>query len=189
VRASGRSVATSPAHGASGGAAARPIDRARAWLAAVLLALSIPATAAVDHLEFFDLAACTRGSVTSDFSIGPTGTPQHDADIAALRAAEKQAAGRWLLESAPRCYGFCRRTSTGIRCDTDSCPRFPLAGARFERVKARGSLPSYACVSGCGKGVPRMLHDLGHGGDGERNTAWEAEKRKMARTCGAASVR
>ena len=162
------------------------------WCFGVLIGLGafqIAAIAAVDYMEYFDLQACSRGSVSNDFSIAPMGSKQYDEDIAAQKAAEKSANGRWLLESAPRCYGYCKRTISSIQCDMDSCAAFPLAGATFKLVKKNGTLPSYKCVAGCRKGVPQFIHDLGYGGDDERNLMWERLRNRMRQKCGKAFER
>jgi len=143
----------------------------------VVLSVALRGSAAQTTFEFFDLAACVHGTVGDELSGDDAYRENSPVQI--------KANGRWIFESTPGCYGFCRSIKDGFTCDLDSCPTFPLAGATFKIMKGKkGALASYQCASGCKEGVPKMIYDRGYENeDGEQNLELETMAAKFESHC------
>ena len=69
------------------------------------------------------------------------------------------------------------------RKDADSdLPLLPLAGAKYERIKEKGGLPSFKCTHGCTSDVPLMIHYIGNTESGDN--AVNLEDNKSLKACG-----
>lgn len=144
-----------------------------------ILVLQHPVHASHITFEYFDLKSCTYESITNLIP--------DPVDSDADSSIRRQAHGRGILEigSIPRCYGFCDYISgKRISCSLDSCEKFPLRGATFKLIQDKSPLPSYLCVNGCGKGVPRLLHDIGYEPtEDEYNALWIEIYPKFQKAC------
>ncbi len=72
---------------------------------------------------------------------------------------------------------------TGFECHSESHSNFPLASATYIIIDDKSALPSYRCASGCGRGVPTMIHDEGYEADLADNIQLRRLMKKFEKKC------
>ncbi len=101
-------------------------------------------------------------------------TPDAPWDVFHMNDGARLGICRLMYQGTPKSEFVCRPESSGS---------FPLAGATYKPILDKGILASFRCASGCGPGVPKLIHDEGYESEGEKNIELGKAQKKFKSMC------